>query len=43
MYSKGNLSSLENIMEDNPLAYFLSVELLSRVLLKTDLAALICS
>ena len=44
LYTKGNLSSLEKIMGDNPLTYFLSVELLSRILLKTDLlVALVCS
>ena len=30
-------------MEDNPLAYFLSVELLSRLLLKADIVTLVYS
>lgn len=43
LYSKGNLSSLKNIMEDNLSAYFLSFELLSRILLKADLGDLMSS
>lgn len=43
LYSKGNLSSLKKIMADNLFAYFLSFELLSRILLKADLGDLMSS